>query len=243
MTAILNFCYSFFEKKSIIFGFKLYSMRKKELFEFVIQYFETTMPVAETELHYENPFHLIVAVILSAQCTDKRVNMLTPDLLQKYPTPEKMAKAEPPEIYEYIKSCSYPNNKAKHLVGMSRKLLELFDGKVPDDVNELQKLPGVGRKTANVIASVVYQKPALAVDTHVFRVAARIGLSNNAKTPLETEMQLMKHLPEELVPKAHHWLILHGRYTCTARNPKCEKCGLTEVCRYYKKEGANKKSN
>jgi len=210
-------------------------MRKKDLFEYAIQYFEKAIPVAETELHYENPFHLIVAVILSAQCTDKRVNMLTPDLLKKYPTPEKMAAAEPHEIYEYIKSCSYPNNKAKHLVGMSRKLLELFDGKVPDDVNDLQKLPGVGRKTANVIASVVYQKPALAVDTHVFRVAARIGLSTNAKTPLATEMQLMKYLPDELVPKAHHWLILHGRYTCTARNPKCEKCGLTEVCRYYQK--------
>ena len=211
-------------------------MRKKELFDFVIQYFEKAIPVAETELHYENPFHLIVAVILSAQCTDKRVNMLTPDLLKKYATPEKMAEAEPHEIYEYIKSCSYPNNKAKHLVGMSRKLLELFDGKVLDDVTKLQKLPGVRRKTANVIASVVYQKPALAVDTHVFRVAARIGLSTNAKTPLATEMQLMKYLPEELVPKAHHWLILHGRYTCTARNPKCEKCGLTEVCKYYKRK-------
>lgn len=235
MTVILDFCYSFFEKKSIILGLKLKFMRKKDLFEYAIQYFEKAIPVAETELHYENPFHLIVAVILSAQCTDKRVNMLTPDLLKKYPTPEKMAEAEPPEIYEYIKSCSYPNNKAKHLVGMSRKLLELFDGKVPDDVNDLQKLPGVGRKTANVIASVVYQKPALAVDTHVFRVAARIGLSTDAKTSLATEMQLMKYLPDELVPKAHHWLILHGRYTCTARNPKCEKCGLTEVCRYYQK--------
>jgi len=234
MTVLMDFCYTFFEKKSIIFDCKFKIMRKKELFEYVIQYFEKAIPVAETELHYENPFYLIVAVILSAQCTDKRVNMLTPDLLKKYPTPEKMAEAEPHEIYEYIKSCSYPNNKAKHLVGMSRKLLELFNGIVPDDVNDLQKLPGVGRKTANVIASVVYQKPALAVDTHVFRVAARIGLSSNAKTPLATEMQLMKYLPEKLVPKAHHWLILHGRYTCTARKPKCEKCGLTEVCRYYK---------
>ena len=234
MTVLMDFCYTFFEKKSIIFDCKFKIMRKKELFEYVIQYFEKAIPVAETELHYENPFYLIVAVILSAQCTDKRVNMLTPDLLKKYPTPGKMAEAEPHEIYEYIKSCSYPNNKAKHLVGMSRKLLELFNGIVPDDVNDLQKLPGVGRKTANVIASVVYQKPALAVDTHVFRVAARIGLSSNAKTPLATEMQLMKYLPEKLVPKAHHWLILHGRYTCTARNPKCEKCGLTEVCRYYK---------
>lgn len=210
-------------------------MRKKELFEKVIRYFEETMPVAETELEYKNPFHLIVAVILSAQCTDKRVNQITPDLLRRYPTPQKMAEAEPAEVFEYIKSCSYPNNKAKHLVGMARKLMELFDGKVPDEVQELQKLPGVGRKTANVIASVVYNKPALAVDTHVFRVAARIGLTTNAKTPLATEMQLMKYIPEELVPKAHHWLILHGRYTCVARKPKCEKCGLTSVCKYYQK--------
>lgn len=208
-------------------------MRKKELFEKVIQYFEETMPVAETELEFENPFHLIVAVILSAQCTDKRVNQITPDLLKRFPTPEKMAEAEPAEVFEYIKSCSYPNNKAKHLVGMAQKLIGLFGGKVPDDVLELQKLPGVGRKTANVIASVVYNKPALAVDTHVFRVAARIGLTTNAKTPLATEMQLMKYIPEELVPKAHHWLILHGRYTCVARKPKCEKCGLRPICKYY----------
>lgn len=214
-------------------------MRKKELFDYVIRYFQETMPVAETELKYKNPFHLIVAVILSAQCTDKRVNLITPELLKRFPSPKEMAQAEPAEVFEYIKSCSYPNNKAKHLVGMSRKLLELFDGNVPDDVDDLQKLPGVGRKTANVIASVVYQKPALAVDTHVFRVAARIGLSKNAKTPLATEIQLMKYIPQELVPQAHHWLILHGRYVCTARSPKCEKCGLTEVCRYYKKEVQN----
>jgi endonuclease-3 len=210
-------------------------MQKKELFEKVIQYFEETMPVAETELEYENPFHLIVAVILSAQCTDKRVNLITPELLKRFPTPEKMAEAEPVEVFEYIKSCSYPNNKAKHLVGMARKLMELFDGQVPDDVMDLQKLPGVGRKTANVIASVVYNKPTLAVDTHVFRVAARIGLTTNAKTPLATELQLMKYIPEELVPKAHHWLILHGRYTCLARKPRCEKCGLTTICKYYLK--------
>jgi endonuclease-3 len=215
-------------------------MGKKELFERIIQYFEETMPVAETELEYDNPFHLIVAVILSAQCTDKRVNLITPDLLKKFPTPEKMAKAEPTEVFEYIKSCSYPNNKAKHLVGMARKLMELFGGQVPDDVLELQKLPGVGRKTANVIASVVYNKPALAVDTHVFRVAARIGLTTNAKTPLSTELQLMKYIPEELVPKAHHWLILHGRYTCLARKPKCEICGLTAICKYYTKLGQHK---
>lgn len=211
-------------------------MQKKELFDYVIGYFEKAMPIAETELDYGNPFDLIVAVILSAQCTDKRVNLLTPDLLKRFPTPQKMAEADPAEVFDYIKSCSYPNNKAKHLVGMAQKLIELYDGVVPDDVDDLQKLPGVGRKTANVIASVVYNKPALAVDTHVFRVAARIGLSTNAKTPLATEMQLMKFIPDELVPKAHHWLILHGRYVCVARNPKCSKCGLTEVCKYYQKE-------
>ena len=213
-------------------------MRKRELFDHVIQYFEKSMPIAETELDYDNPFQLIVAVVLSAQCTDKRVNQITPDLLKRFPTPQKMAEAEPSEVFDYIKSCSYPNNKAKHLVGMAQKLIELFDGVVPDDVDDLQKLPGVGRKTANVIASVVYNKPALAVDTHVFRVAARIGLSTNAKTPLATEIQLMKYIPEELVPKAHHWLILHGRYVCLARKPKCEKCGLTDVCKFFKKEVA-----
>ncbi len=215
-------------------------MRKKELFDRVIAYFEETMPIAETELDYQNPFELIVAVILSAQCIDKRVNQITPDLLKRFPTPYKMAEAEVVEVFDYIRSCSYPNNKAKHLVGMAQKLIELYDGEVPSDVDDLQKLPGVGRKTANVIASVVYNKPALAVDTHVFRVAARIGLSTNAKTPLATEMQLMKYIPEELVPKAHHWLILHGRYTCVARKPKCEKCGLTEICKYYQKEIAGK---
>lgn len=209
-------------------------MIKKKLFETVIRYFEETMPVAETELKYDNPYGLIVAVILSAQCTDKRVNQITPDLLKRFPTPQKMAEANVADVFEYIKSCSYPNNKAKHLVGMSQKLVELYNGEIPDDTEKLQKLPGVGRKTANVIASVVFNKPALAVDTHVFRVAARIGLSTNAKTPLATEMQLIKYIPEELVPKAHHWLILHGRYTCTARKPKCEKCGLTNVCNYFK---------
>ncbi len=208
-------------------------MQKKDLFNYVIQYFEKAMPVAETELEYQNPFDLIVAVILSAQCTDKRVNQITPDLLKRFPTPQKLAEADPAEVFDYIKSCSYPNNKSKHLVGMAQKLMELFEGEVPGDINDLQKLPGVGRKTANVIASVVFHKPALAVDTHVFRVAARIGLSTGAKTPLATEMQLMEYIPEELVPKAHHWLILHGRYVCVSRNPKCDKCGLTEVCQYY----------
>ena len=209
-------------------------MQKADLFGFVIQYFQKEMPIAETELEYENPFELIVAVILSAQCTDKRVNQITPELIKRFPTPEKMAAADPAEVFDYIKSCSYPNNKAKHLVGMAQKLVELFDRKIPDDVDELQKLPGVGRKTANVIASVVFHKPAMAVDTHVFRVAARIGLSTGAKTPLATEMQLVKFIPENLIAKTHHWLILHGRYTCIARKPKCETCGLTEVCKYYK---------
>ena len=214
-------------------------MKKRELFEYVIQYFETTMPIAETELEYINAFDLIVAVILSAQCTDKRVNLITPELLKRFPTPQIMAEAEPAEVFDYIKSCSYPNNKAKHLVGMAQKLIELFNGVVPSDVDDLQKLPGVGRKTANVIASVVYNKPTLAVDTHVFRVAARIGLSTNAKTPLATQMQLMKYIPEELVAKAHHWLILHGRYTCMARKPKCDKCGLTEVCKFHIQQNKN----
>ena len=194
------------------------------------------MPEAETELEYHNPFHLIVAVILSAQCTDKRVNEITPGLLKIYPTPQKMAEATPAEIFEFIKSCSYPNNKAKHLSGMARMLTEHFGGIIPDDVEDLQKLPGVGRKTANVIASVAFDKPAMAVDTHVFRVAGRIGLSNNSRSPLETEKQLVKYIPENLLSRSHHWLILHGRYVCSARKPKCDSCGLTSVCRYYKSE-------
>jgi endonuclease-3 len=209
-------------------------MEKKELFERVIAYFQKEMPIAETELEYKNPYELLVAVILSAQCTDKRVNLITPDLLKRFPTPEKMAEVEPDEVFDYIRSCSYPNNKSKHLVGMARMLVNDFGGQVPEDIDEMQKLPGVGRKTANVIASVVFNKPAMAVDTHVFRVAARIGLSVNSKTPLETERQLVKYFPEELLPLAHHWLILHGRYTCLARSPKCEMCGLTDVCSFYR---------
>lgn len=211
-------------------------MKRKVLYDSVISYFQQEMPVAETELHYnDNPFELLVAVILSAQCTDKRVNQITPELIKRFPTPQKMAEADPAEVFDYIRSCSYPNNKSKHLVGMAQKLIELFDGEVPGDVDDLQKLPGVGRKTANVIASVVYNKPAMAVDTHVFRVAARIGLTVDSKTPLETEKQLVQFIPQELIPKAHHWLILHGRYVCLARNPKCEKCGLTSVCKYFQK--------
>ena len=208
-------------------------MTNKERFTAVIEYFRQHMPIAETELNYSNPYELLVAVILSAQCTDKRVNMLTPALFEAYPTAQDMALALPEEILPYIKSCSYPNNKAKHLAGMARMLTEEFEGIVPDDIKLLQKLPGVGRKTANVIASVVYEKPALAVDTHVFRVAARLGLTHNAKTPLETEKQLVKYIPEDLLAIAHHWLILHGRYICVARAPKCSKCGLQDLCKYY----------
>lgn len=208
-------------------------MERKELFEKVIQYFQKEMPIAETELEYTNPYELLVAVILSAQCTDKRVNQITPGLLRRFPTPEKMAEAEAEEVFDYIRSCSYPNNKSKHLVGMARMLVNDFCGIVPDDIDELQKMPGVGRKTANVIASVVFNKPAMAVDTHVFRVSARIGLTVNAKTPLETERQLVEYFPAELLPLAHHWLILHGRYTCIARSPRCSKCGLNDICAYF----------
>lgn len=208
-------------------------MNKKERFEKVIAWFEVNMPIAETELHYKTPYELLVAVILSAQCTDKRVNQITPPLLERFPTAEFMALATPEEVFQYIRSCSYPNNKSKHLVGMAKTLVEQFNGIVPDSVEELQKLPGVGRKTANVIASVVFDKPALAVDTHVFRVAARIGLSVDAKNPRQTEQQLVEYIPEHLIPKAHHWLILHGRYVCKARKPECEKCGLTPWCEYF----------
>ncbi|NDV47876.1 endonuclease III [Paludibacter sp. 221] len=211
-------------------------MTKKERFSYILNWFIENVPVAETELQYTNPFELLVAVILSAQCTDKRVNMITPKLLHDYPTAEAMAASSPEVIYEYIKSASYPNNKSKHLVGMAKKLLEDFNGEVPDDIDKLQTLPGVGRKTANVIASVVYNKPAMAVDTHVFRVSERLGLTTNSKSPLQTEKELVKYIPEELIAKAHHWLILHGRYICVARRPKCEQCGLTEWCRYYQKE-------
>ncbi|MDR1499419.1 MAG: endonuclease III [Tannerellaceae bacterium] len=208
-------------------------MNKEERYRKVIEWFEENMPAAETELHYKDPFQLLVAVILSAQCTDKRVNMITPALFEAFPTPEAMAAASAGEVYEYIKSVSYPNNKAKHLLGMSQKLLEEFGGRMPSDVDELQKLPGVGRKTANVMAAVVYGKPAMAVDTHVFRLANRIGLTDNSKTPLETEKELVKHIAGPLIPKAHHWLILHGRYVCTARKPQCDICGIKPLCKYY----------
>jgi len=208
-------------------------MTKKEKFKKFIAYFSVNMPVANTELSYGSPYELLVAVILSAQCTDKRVNMITPNFYIQFPDPEALANAEISDVFALIKSCSYPNNKAKNLVGMAKGLINMFGGVMPSDIEELQKLPGVGRKTANVIASVVFHKPALAVDTHVFRVAARIGLSVNAKTPLETERQLVEYIPEELIPIAHHWLILHGRYVCVARKPKCSVCGLTDFCDYY----------
>lgn len=191
------------------------------------------MPVAETELHYENPFQLLVAVILSAQCTDRRVNMVTPALFTAYPDAASMAQATPDDVFQYIHSISYPNSKSRHLVGMAQGLVERFGGMVPDDREQLQTLPGVGRKTANVIASVVFNQPALAVDTHVFRVANRIGLTYRSRTPLQTEQELVKYIPEALIPKAHHWLILHGRYTCTARKPQCDRCGIAECCRHY----------
>ena len=215
-------------------------MKTEERYRAVIEWFSKNMPVAETELHYQDPYQLIVAVILSAQCTDKRVNLVTPPLFEKYPTAEALAGATPEEVYPYIKSVSYPNNKARHLVGMAQKLLSDFGGIMPQEVEELQKLPGVGRKTANVVASVAFNKEAMAVDTHVFRVSNRIGLTRHSKTPLETERTLVKHIPSHLLPIAHHWLILHGRYVCTARNPKCDDCGLKNACAYFiKKEKEN----
>ncbi len=207
-------------------------MRKQELYDQVIAYFKQAIPVAETELHYENPFQLLIAVILSAQCTDKRVNMITPALFEAFPTPEALANTTPEVVFEYIRSVSYPNNKAKHLVGMAQMLVKDFHGEVPDTLENLIKLPGVGRKTANVIQSVVFNKAAMAVDTHVFRVSHRIGLvPQTCTTPLATEKHLVKYIPKELIPTAHHWLILHGRYVCTARNPKCEECGLNGICK------------
>ena len=208
-------------------------MTRKERYEAVISWFEEHMPVAETELHYESPFELLVAVILSAQCNDKRVNLITPRLFKQYPTAEVMARAEVEDIFELIRSVSYPNAKAKYLVATSKLLVERFCGEVPESREELMKLPGVGRKTANVIASVIYGRPTMAVDTHVFRVANRIGLTTNSKTPLETELTLVRYIPESLIPKAHHWLILHGRYVCVARKPHCSECGLAPYCRYY----------
>jgi endonuclease-3 len=210
-------------------------MTKQQRYQYFIDYFLTNAPGAETELLYNNPYELLVAVILSAQCTDKRVNLTTPAIFKKFPDPESLSKAVFKDVFALIKSISYPNNKAKHLIGMAEMLVKKFSGQVPMTVDELVELPGVGRKTANVITSVIDQQPNMAVDTHVFRVSARIGLTTNAKTPLTTEKQLISHIPKEYIHKAHHWLILHGRYVCTARSPKCSECGIQSVCKYFKK--------
>ena len=217
-------------------------MTLKERYDGVIAWFEEHVPVAESELQYRSPYELLVAVILSAQCTDKRVNMTTPALFEAYPTPQAMAEASPEEIYSYIKSISYPNNKAKNLAGMARMLCSEFDGKVPSDLKELQRLPGVGRKTANVVGAVIWNKEVMPVDTHVFRVSYRIGLTRS-RTPLQTELTLEKHIPSHLLPKAHHWLILHGRYVCTARAPKCAECGISAWCRKYAQDNKHRIHN
>lgn len=205
----------------------------QQKYDAFVAYFSEHMPVAESELHYENPYQLLVAVILSAQCTDKRVNMTTPALFQRFPTPNDMAVSTVEEIYTYIKSISYPNSKAKNLLGMAQALVRDFNGVVPDNLEDMQKLPGVGRKTANVMMAVAFGQPAMPVDTHVFRVANRIGLTKNSKNVLETEKTLVAHLPHEVLSKAHHWLILHGRYVCLARKPKCEECGIKGICDYF----------
>ncbi len=211
-------------------------MKLKERYDAIIDWFQKNMPVAESELNYRNPYELLVAVSLSAQCTDKRVNLTTPALFEAYPTPFEMAEASAEEIYTYIKSISYPNNKAKNLAAMARMLCTEFNGQVPQDLDEMQRLPGVGRKTANVLGAVLWQQEVMPVDTHVFRVSARMGLTRGAKTPLQTELQLEKHIPSHLLPIAHHWLILHGRYVCTARAPKCKACGIKEWCREWGKK-------
>eukprot|EP01037_Dinobryon_pediforme_P015124 gene15124-15267_t len=210
-------------------------MLKKERYQHFVDYFSKNQPNPVTELHYDNPFQLLIAVILSAQCTDKRINQVTPALFGRFPTPGLLAQSTLEEVFQYIRSVSYPNNKAKHLVGMAKILVDVFKGEVPSGIDDLQKMPGVGRKTANVIASVVFDAPAIAVDTHVFRVSNRIGLTTNARTPLATEKQLMVYLPKDILGVAHHWLILHGRYICLARSPKCETCPISWFCKYYEK--------
>lgn len=218
-------------------------MKQEERYKGIIGWFSSNMPVAETELHYESPFQLLIAVILSAQCTDKRVNIVTPPLFHDYPTPEAMAAAAPETIFEYIKSVTFPNNKSKSLVGAAKMLIEEYGGEVPSEFDQLVRIPGVGRKTANVMLAVVFNKAAMAVDTHVFRVSNRIGLTCNSKTPYETEKTLVAHFPAELLPKAHHWLILHGRYVCTARKPQCGKCGIAAFCKYFAKNGIKDKTD
>lgn len=209
-------------------------MTTRSRFEFLLRWFPEHMPDPQSELRYDNPFQLLVAVMLSAQCTDKRVNMVTPALFEAYPTPERMAEASVDEILTFVRSVSYPNSKAAHLKAMAQQLVSDFGGCVPDTVETLTTLPGVGRKTANVVCAVIWNRPTMAVDTHIFRVSERIGLTTNSKNPLQTERVLVRYIPEELIPKAHHWLLLHGRYVCTARNPKCADCGIRSVCRYYK---------
>ncbi len=210
-------------------------MKTAERYARLIAYFEKARPEAQSELHYDNPYQLLVAVMLSAQCTDKRVNMVTPALFAAYPDAKALAAASVEDIYSYVKSVSYPNSKSRHLKAMAEKLLADFDGEVPDDVDKLQTLPGVGRKTANVIAAVIFNQSVMPVDTHVFRVSNRIGLTTNSKTPLQTELTLERHIPAEKIPVAHHWLILHGRYVCTARSPHCFECGISDICRHYNK--------
>lgn len=212
-------------------------MTIKKRYEGIISIFQEIMPEPKTELHYDTPFHLLLAVILSAQCTDKRINMVTPALFECFPDPQSLAAATEEEVYEYIKSVTFPNNKTRHLIKAARMLVEEFGGEMPTDIDNLMKLPGVGRKTANVMLAVVWNKSAMAVDTHVFRVSNRLGLTNNSKTPLETEKTLVKHIPEELVSTAHHWLILHGRYVCKARKPECLECRLTQYCKMYNSPG------
>ena len=210
-------------------------MRTKERFEHILAWFETNMPVAESELVFANPFQCLVAVMLSAQCTDKRVNMVTPALFAAYPTPQTMAQANSDEIFEYIKSVSYPRSKAEHLVATAKRLVEVYNGIIPDNLDDLQTLQGVGRKTANVVCAVIWNQPTMAVDTHIFRVSERLGLTTNSKNPLQTEKALVKYIPEALIPKAHHWLLLHGRYVCQARKPQCANCGLAQYCRFFEK--------
>ena len=211
-------------------------MKTADRFQHILAWFETNMPVAESELHFANPFQCLVAVMLSAQCTDKRVNMVTPALFAAYPTPEALASATSDEVFEYVKSVSYPRSKAEHLVQMAQRLTEVYHGEVPDTIEELQTLQGVGRKTANVVCAVIWNQPTMAVDTHIFRVSERLGLTTNSKNPLQTEKQLVRYIPAEVIPKAHHWLLLHGRYICQARKPKCEQCGLKEFCRFFNKK-------
>jgi endonuclease-3 len=211
-------------------------MTTKQRFEYILHWFEANMPVAQSELHYSNPFELLVAVMLSAQCTDKRVNMVTPDLFAQYSTPQALANATSDEVYEFIKSVSYPRAKANHLVQMAQRLVSVYHSEVPDNIDDLQTLSGVGRKTANVVCAVIWNQPTMAVDTHIFRVSERLGLTTHSRTPRQTEDQLVRYIPQDIIPKAHHWLLLHGRYICQARKPKCEQCGLQPYCRYFTKK-------